>query len=96
MSVLMPVPMMEIGKVRMLVHEWTVPMPMAVWFAWRVARPVIMLMVCVVHMPVLVVHGFVQVLVLMTFSQVYPQTNRHEAACHHQPDCQQLIEQCQR
>jgi len=76
----MTVPMMDIGKVRMRVHDRVVLMLMAVRF-FAVPRKIMrVLMMLVVTMPMLVFERFVFVRVLMTFAQVQPDADRHQAA----------------
>ena len=66
----MTVPMVQIGVVRVPVHETDVPMPMRMRLAGRIGCCVPVLMVLVVTMPMLVLHGFVQVFVLVPLSYV--------------------------
>ena len=44
----------------------------------------VVLVMLVVMMPVLVLHGFVKVLVLVPFRQVQPEPDAHETAGHEQ------------
>lgn len=66
----MPMPMMQIGVVRVPVHEADVPMRMGMRFAGRIGRGVFVLVVLIVMVPMLVCHGFVQMFVLVLLSQV--------------------------
>src|SRR3954469_22748950 len=70
--VLVTVAMMKVGIVRMLVPHRLVPVPMRMRFTGRIVRPVLMMMVIVVAMPVLVFHGLVAVLMIMPFGQMQP------------------------
>jgi len=54
------------------------PVPMRMRLAWRIVRPVLMMMVVVEAMPVLVFHGLVNVLMLMPFGQMQPETESHQ------------------
>lgn len=68
----MTVPMMQIGIMRMAMHERLVPVPMAVRLAGRIVRCMRVLMVLVMRMPVLVLHRIVHVLMFVTLSQMHP------------------------
>ena len=56
---LMPVPVMCIRQVRVVVHQWGMPVNMAVRFTDRVSRPVTVLVVFVVRVCMLVLDGVV-------------------------------------
>ena len=71
-GVLVTVPVMEIGIVRVPMHERLMPVPMSVRFAYRGVRPMCVLMVFVMRMPVLVLHRLVHMLMLVAFRQVQP------------------------
>ena len=62
----------------MLVPDWLVPVPMRMRLAQWIVRPVLMMMVVVVTMPVLVFHGLVNVRMLMPFGQMQPETESHQ------------------
>ena len=66
----MTVPMVQIGVVRVPVHEANVPMPVRMRLAGRICCGVPVLMVLVVTVPMLVLHGFVQMFVLVPLSYV--------------------------
>ena len=85
-------PMMQIGVVGMPVHQGGVAVPMSMRLAGRVARSMLVFVVCVVMMPVLVLQGFVRVLVIVFLHQVKPKANAHEAACNGQL-CRQRLAQ---
>ena len=55
-------------------------MPVRVRFVRRIANCVLMLVMCIVGMPVLMFHRFVDMVVLMLFGQVQPEAHAHEAA----------------
>ena len=63
-------PVMEIGIVRVPMHERPMPVSMAMWFAWRIVRSVRMPMVLVMRVPMLVLHDLVCMFVLVAFGQV--------------------------
>ncbi len=69
----MPVPMMDVGKVRVLMRESLMPVLMAVGLASRNVRPVRMLMVFIMPMPVLVLDFLMNVLMLMALRQMQPE-----------------------
>jgi hypothetical protein len=74
----MDVTMVQVGVMRVLVHNRRVPVPMAVRLARRVARAVAVLVVLVMHVPVLVFERLMTVLVVVGFRQVQVHANRHE------------------
>ena len=76
------VPVVEIGIMRMSVHERTVAVPVGVRLALRIATAVRVPVVLVVHMTVLVLHRRVLVLMLVPLGQVQVEAKRHEAAGH--------------
>ena len=69
-GVLMTVPMMQVGVVRVTVDTRFVPMPMTVRLARRIAWRMSMLMVLVVGMTMLMPHHFVPMFMLVAFGQV--------------------------
>jgi hypothetical protein len=74
----MTVTMMQIGVMRMLVPDRLVPVPMRMRLARGIVRPVLMMMMVVVAMAVLVFHALVNVLMLMPFGQMQPETESHQ------------------
>ena len=66
----MGVPMVQIGVMRMLVHERHVSVAMRVRLARGVAGFVRVLMMHVVRVPVLMLEGLVRVLVLMRLGEM--------------------------
>jgi hypothetical protein len=72
-SVRMRVPVVQIRKMRMAMHQRNVTMHVHVRFSWRVIRPMGMLVVLVMHMGVLMHHLFMCVLVLMVLNKMEPQ-----------------------
>lgn len=89
-------PVMEIGVVRVPMDEWLMPVPMTVGLADRDVRPMRVLMMLVMGMPVLMLHRFVPMLMLVAFRQVQPEANRHQTPRRQQPNRHRLIEQRQR
>jgi len=79
------VPVVQIGIVRMTMHQRSVLVPMHVRLARRIGRRVHVLVVGIVMMPVLVLHGLMGVFMLMAFLQVHPEANAHQAAGKHEP-----------
>ena len=66
----MRMPVVQVRVVRVAVHHRRVPVHVDVWLAGRVARPVRMLVVLVVHVGVLVVDLLVHVLMLVALAEV--------------------------
>jgi hypothetical protein len=64
------VAVMQIGIVRVLVHNPSVMVQMAVWLASEIARQMPMLVMRVVEMTVLVFEGLMQMLVLVRLRKV--------------------------
>ena len=52
---------------------------MSVWFTGRIAGTMRVLMMLVVTMPVFMLHRLVNVLMLMTFGQMQPEAEAHQA-----------------
>ena len=61
------VAMMRIRVMRVLVGHRQVPMPMAVWFAYRIVRSVRMPVMGIMSVPVLMVDGLVLMFVFVRF-----------------------------
>ena len=72
MRVLMPVPMVRIGVMRMPVRQGRVTMPVAVRLVRRIVGVVRVLVMVVMGMAMLVHHRLVPVLMLVAFGQVQP------------------------
>ena len=81
----MPVPMMQVGIVRVPMNQADVPVAVGVRFAGRHAGCVGVLVVRVVDVGMLVFHRLVHVRVVVTFRQVQPKAEAHQAAGDHQP-----------
>jgi hypothetical protein len=76
----MSMPMMQIGIVRVPVHQADVPVPMRMRLAGRIGQAVLVLVMLVVMMPVLVPHWFMVMFVLVPLGQVQPEAETHHAA----------------
>ena len=72
LSVFVTMPMMKVGVVRMPMHKRAVLMPVGVRLTRRSVRPMRMLMMFVMCVPVLVLHRLVRMLMLIAFRQVQP------------------------
>ena len=68
----MPVPMamMPLGIVRMTMHQRRVPMPMAMWFADRIARTMLVLVMLVVTVPMFMLHRFMNVVMIVSLGEM--------------------------
>src|SRR6516225_7253440 len=75
-GVLMPV--VQVGIMRVLVDETAMLVRMAVRFAVWIGRPMRVLMMLVVNMPMLVKERFVHMLVLVLFGKMQIHARRHE------------------
>ena len=76
----MAVPVVQIGVVRMPMHQARMAMPVGMRLAEWVGRFVLVLVVRIVAMAVLVLHRFMHMLVLVLFGQVQPDAERHQRA----------------
>ena len=68
----MPMTVMHIGGVWVSMFHASVLMPMGMWFAHWVIRPVLMLMMLVMNMRMRMRDWFVEVFVLMPLRHVQP------------------------
>lgn len=65
-------------------HVWVpmtqslVPVPMGMRFTWRIVRPVLMLMVLVVNVPMRVLQWLVLMLVVMVLGEMEPDAEPHQ------------------
>ena len=64
--------MMQIGIMRVSVHNGLVAVPMGVRFARRIVRSVLVPMVCIVAVVVFVLEGLVLVFVVMPLGEMQP------------------------
>ncbi len=85
--------MVQVGIMLMPVHHRRMAMPMRVRFARRVAGPMCMLMVLVVHMTMLMFYRLMGVFVDVPFGEMKVNPNRHEHAGAEELDGHGLIEQ---
>ena len=76
----MAVPVMDIGEVRMRMHERVVFVRMAMRFLAIPAEIVPVLVMLVVTMAMLMLERFVFMRVFVAFAQVQPDADRHQAA----------------
>ena len=72
--------MVKVRIVRMAMHQPNVPVGVGVRFTRHHVGAMGLPMVLVVHVPVLVLHVLVCMLVLVTLRQMQPQPDRHQAA----------------
>ena len=70
--------MMDVGKMRVLVHYRLVPMPVLVGHVVVPWEGMFVLVVCVVDMAVTVLHRLMYVFVLVVFSEVQPDAASHQ------------------
>ena len=71
------VAVVNVGVMRMPVHQPLMEVLVHVRLAWRVAGPVLVLVVLVVHVPVGMPHRLVHMLVLVALGEVQPQAQGH-------------------
>ena len=83
----MPVPMMHIRKMRMAVPQRTVHMHMAVGLSRIPLKPMLMLVMFIMHMPMSVLHGLMLMIMGMPFRQVQPHTHGHQRRCNPESQC---------
>ena len=69
---------MQVGIMRVLVHHRRVAVRMGVRFARRIGRRVRVPVVLVVRVPVLVLHRFVDVLVIVALGDMEPDADNHQ------------------
>ena len=74
----MPMYVVHVRHVRMRMPQWRMPMGVRMRLARRIARPMHVLMECVMHMWMGVVHQKVVVVVLVDFSHVQPDADGHQ------------------
>src|SRR5262249_9189054 len=91
-SNLMPVNVMAVRRVPMGVPQRGVLMPMGVRLPDRVARPMVMSMMLVVHVRMRVAHRLVRVLMLMPFGDMEPHAQSHQGAGRQEPEGDALSE----
>lgn len=74
----MQMPVMNIRKVRMLVHHRLVPVPMLVGLLAGPRERMLVLVVIVVDMPMTVFHRLVHMFMLMMLGEVQPYAPGHQ------------------
>ena len=74
----MPVPVMNVGVMRVRMKQGLVPVRVAVRLASRVVRTVGVLVMFIVGVEVVMLHRFVLMLVFMAFGQVQPHPQSHQ------------------
>jgi hypothetical protein len=82
---------MEVGVVRVGVHQGRMAMPMGMEFAGRVVGRVLMLVVFVMLVEMGMDHLLVAVFMVMVLSQVQPDTGSHAQGRGHQLEGQNLL-----
>ena len=70
--------MMKVWVMPVTMNHLGVPMEMRVRLAGRILGQVLVLMVFIVHMPVLVLHRFMDMIVFMTFREMEPHPQSHQ------------------
>lgn len=88
----MAMAVMDVGIVRMRVHEPRMGMAVRVRFCGRILGSVLMLVMRIVHVTVLVHERFMHVLVLVSLGEVQCQAHRHERCRDEQLRCRGLAE----
>ena len=68
----MAVSMVQVRIMRVSMHKRRMPMPMGVHLTLRIARPMFVLMVFIMLVPMLMLHRLMLVFMLMAFCQVQP------------------------
>lgn len=76
----MAVPMVDIGEVWVPMHKSLMPVRMAMRLAGRSVRPVRVLVMFVMPVPVLMLNFVMSVLMIMALRQMQPEAKRHHAA----------------
>jgi hypothetical protein len=88
-----PVLVMHVGYVRMRMLEPAVPVPMGMWLAGRVVRPVLVLVMDVVHVRMGMFHRLVGMLVLVVLGEMQIDAEPHESARRQELQRQWLCEE---
>jgi hypothetical protein len=84
--------MMQVGIVRVPVHHRRMAMPVGVRLSLRLIKTVDVLVVLVVDVRVLMLHGLMNVLVLVSLGEVEPDAQAHEHATNEEPQRHRLVE----
>ena len=88
----MPVLMMQVRPMRMGMDLRLMPVGMGMGLARRIAREMLMLVMCVMHMAVRMLHRLVHVGMDMAFGEVKPCANGHQQSGKHQRDRERRTE----
>jgi hypothetical protein len=72
---------MQVRIMRMLVQDSRVLMPVTMRLSHRIGQCVLVLVVDVVHVPVLMLEGLMQVLVIMGLGEVQIDADPHQHGC---------------
>lgn len=81
----MSVAMMQVREVRMAVHERGMPVAVDMRFTYGVIRPVFVLVVRVMDVPVFVLYRVMMVLVRMPFDEMKIETDAHQHSGYTKP-----------
>src|SRR5215213_4844653 len=73
-----PMPVMDVRRVRVTVRQRLVRVLVGVWFAWRIVHTMLVLMVLVVRVPMPVRERLVRMEVLVALGEMKPEPERHE------------------
>ena len=92
----MPVPMVDVGVVRVRMNHWLVPVRVAVRLVRRFGGVVDVLVMFVVGMKMVVLHRLMAMLVLVPFRQVKPHTSTHENGGDAEADCEFVVQKQKR
>jgi hypothetical protein len=85
-------PMMQVGVMRVPMHQGRMPVPMRVRpIGWQ-AQVMLMLVVRVMAVPMFVFHCFVDVLVVVAFREVKPEAKSHQSTRYQQQHGRWLAE----
>lgn len=76
-----PMAMMQVRKMRVAVDQRRMLVAMGVRFAGRSIRPMFMLVMRIVDMPVFVLYRFVVMLVRVPFGQMQVKADTHQHGC---------------
>jgi hypothetical protein len=87
------VPVVQIGVVRVAMHERCVRVAVTVGLAFGIVRPVCMIVHVIMVMPMLVNQGIMHVLVYVRFGQVQIHAHSHERAGDEQTNRQRIVQQ---
>lgn len=72
--------MMEVRIVRMMMDDPLVPVPVDMWFADRIVRPMLVLMMLIMAVGMGMLQDFMDMRVLVPLSGMQPHARRHQRA----------------